>query len=252
MGGDDVSRKEEEDLMLSSKAMLEGDRLGMLANRQSMRGEDKVRASDSSETPAGRRPADVPPQSGRSDVDDDGDRLSVRSETSEEDGCSGQAIRSVSGFVDVQQLSSTTRKSAAPHIFNIYEQIFCDGVPSHQVSSQRPTPLHPLATPSPVRGAHLAPCDILFGKCRRKRPPTPTLPPLSQLQTDRSSALALKQRLQPTQDGRPLISPPSLPPQPTLTAVRERQVPVVPDAVRESMRASGRDTQVPCTLNPAP
>ena len=142
--------------MLSSKAMLEGDRLGMLANRQSMRGDDKVRASDSSETPAGRRPADVPSQSGRSN-DDDGDRLSVRSETSEEDGCGGQGIRSGSGYVDVQQLSSTTRKSAAPFIFNIYEQIFCDGVPSHQVCSQRPTPLHPLATPSPVRGAHPAP-----------------------------------------------------------------------------------------------
>eukprot|EP00290_Baffinella_frigidus_P057797 CAMPEP_0180377838 /NCGR_PEP_ID=MMETSP0989-20121125/24377_1 /TAXON_ID=697907 /ORGANISM="non described non described, Strain CCMP2293" /LENGTH=313 /DNA_ID=CAMNT_0022376577 /DNA_START=79 /DNA_END=1017 /DNA_ORIENTATION=+ len=131
MGGDDVSRsKEEEELMLSSKAMLEGDRLGSLASRQSMR--DQLR--DSSDAPAERRPADFLPQlGGRGDDSDDGDRLSVRSEESEEEVCSGGAIRQVRGFSDVEHLSSASRKSAAPHIFNIYEQIFCDGTPSHQV-----------------------------------------------------------------------------------------------------------------------
>jgi hypothetical protein len=135
--------REEENLMRSSKAMLDEDRLSAIANRASNL--EKIRASEpSSDAPAQRRPEPVSaPAYGQVDDADEHDRLSVRSEESEEDVLGGRALKSVSGYLDVTHLSSETRKSAAPHIFNIYEQIFCDESTTERVRTLKTAQAQP-------------------------------------------------------------------------------------------------------------
>lgn len=71
-----------------------------------------------------------PLSSSMRDWDDLHDRLSIKSEESENNSVDqekGFGIQKVEDFVDVESLSAASRRTAAPHIYNIFEQIFIQG-----------------------------------------------------------------------------------------------------------------------------
>jgi hypothetical protein len=146
--------------MRASRSLLAGDRLAGLASREvrsrpstqeleeleAYRG--KLRSERSPEDRLAHR-ATILSENVRSrgfgsvafDGDDaveeaEHDRLSVKSEESEtgsDVGVAGRhASEQVGDFVDVTKLSAASRRSAAPHIYNIFEQIFCDTEVAHQ------------------------------------------------------------------------------------------------------------------------
>ena len=149
---------EEDALMRASRDLLAGDRLGGLASRQvrmrpTTREREEVEAArvqfasphtDHLSQRAGKlseqaRSRGFEPLFGEVHGEDEHDRLSVRSEESEtgsETWQTGQhASDNVAGYVDVTTISAASRRSAAPHIYNIFEQIFVDS----DAARQRPS-----------------------------------------------------------------------------------------------------------------
>jgi len=140
--------------MRASRDLLAGDRLGGLASRQvrmrpTTREREEVEAARvqfaSPHTHhlsqrAGKlseqaRSRGFEPLFGEEHGEDEHDRLSVRSEESEgsETWQTGQhASDKVAGYVDVTTISAASRRSAAPHIYNIFEQIFVDSDAARQ------------------------------------------------------------------------------------------------------------------------
>jgi len=149
--------------MKHSKELLSGDKLSLLANRQ------KRSAQDPSDVHGGgsgkhddmlSKLQTLSNKHGGSSARhsfqslDEHDRLSVKSDDTEDGLEDSEGRRSrpyTQDYLDVTSLSSASRRSAAPHIFNIYEQIFIDGtdaaqkrfhvpeLPEEVQSSMRPT-----------------------------------------------------------------------------------------------------------------
>jgi hypothetical protein len=147
--------------MRASRELLAGDRLGSLARRE-VRSRPTIREREDIEDArhklhSVRSPEDLVQRAGalsehvreQSYLLGSGgfvegetvehDRLSVKSEPSENGSDVEQAVQSsrqassrVPDFVDVTKMSAASRRTAAPHIFNIFEQIFMDNEPSHQ------------------------------------------------------------------------------------------------------------------------
>ena len=150
--------------MRQSRELLAGDRLGTIASRE-VRTRPSVREREELEALRSvkfRSPDDLAHRAGmlseqarsrgfdpvrggvfgHGDPEDERDRLSIKSEESENGSDSEGVYRpgrhvsdTVHDFVDVAKLSAASRRSAAPHIYNIFEQIFVDSDAAHQ----RPT-----------------------------------------------------------------------------------------------------------------
>ena len=156
-GGAGGDVRNEDDLMRQSRELLAGDRLGSLATREKRTRPTTREREDLEEARARlhnpRSQEDLVARGtqlsehvlGRAlDLGSGGfleerveevehDRLSIKSEESENGPEIGDAVRHgrraedrVSGFVDVTKMSAASRRSAAPHIYNIFEQIFVD------------------------------------------------------------------------------------------------------------------------------
>ena len=145
---------DEDAILRQSRELLAGDRLGALSGREarsrptlrereqleSLRAvkfrspEDLAQRADLLSEQARRRGLD--PLFAAEEQEDERDRLSVKSEESETGSQTGQpghhACDAVHDFVDVTKLSAASRRSAAPHIYNIFEQIFIDTDAAHQ------------------------------------------------------------------------------------------------------------------------
>lgn len=138
--------------MRASRELLAGDRLGSISrrgvrSRPTMHEREEVEAA----RVKFRSPDDLAHRAGLlsdqvwdsyhlqygDEGQDEHDRLSIKSEESENGSETGHAAgRHVSDlvpeFVDVTKLSAASRRSAAPHIYNIFEQIFIDSDAAHQ------------------------------------------------------------------------------------------------------------------------
>ncbi len=127
-------REEQEQLIRASRELLSRDVLSELSAKSVKSIKDK-RQFDAAQTsgqsdldtasnrPADRRKADpLVVDDGISDGKEDGDRLSIMSEDSQDD-ISADATETCQKFVDLSSLSACTRRAAAPHIYNIFEQV---------------------------------------------------------------------------------------------------------------------------------
>jgi hypothetical protein len=146
------SAAEEDAILRQSRELLAGDRLGALSgsaarSRPTMRDREQAaeRVKFSSPEDLAQRADMLSEQARRRGFDplfaaagegDEHDRLSVKSEESETGSQMGlpgrHASDAVHDFVDVTKLSAASRRSAAPHIYNIFEQIFIDTDAPHQ------------------------------------------------------------------------------------------------------------------------
>ncbi len=147
-----MAAADEDAILRQSRALLAGDRLEALSgsearSRPTMRDREQAaeRVKFSSPEDLAQRADLLSEQARRRGFDtlfatagdgDEHDRLSVTSEESETGSQMGlpgrHASDAVHDFVDVTKLSAASRRSAAPHIYNIFEQIFIDTDATHQ------------------------------------------------------------------------------------------------------------------------
>jgi hypothetical protein len=126
-------REEQEQLIRASRELLSRDVLSELSAKSGKSLKDKrlldsAKANVHSELETSNRPAErrkAEPSvvdDGISDGREDGDRLSIMSEDSQDD-ISADVTDTCQRFVDLNSLSAGTRRAAAPHIYNIFEQV---------------------------------------------------------------------------------------------------------------------------------
>ncbi len=127
-------REEQEQLIRASRELLSRDVLSELSAKSGKSIKDKrqfdaIQSSGQTESetfpdrPAERRKAEpLVVDDGISVGKEDGDRLSIMSEDSQDD-ISADVTETCPKFVDLSSLSAGTRRAAAPHIYNIFEQV---------------------------------------------------------------------------------------------------------------------------------
>jgi hypothetical protein len=142
---------EEDAFLRQSRELLAGDRLGALwgseaRSRPTMRDREQAAERVKFSSPDLAQRADLLSEQARrrgfdplfaaAGEGDEHDRLSVKSEESETGSQMGlpgrHASDAVHDFVDVTKISAASRRTAAPHIYNIFEQIFIDSDAAHQ------------------------------------------------------------------------------------------------------------------------
>jgi hypothetical protein len=142
---------EEDAILRQSRELLAGDRLGALwgseaRSRPTMRDREQAAERVKFSSPDLAQRADLLSEQARrrgfdplfaaAGEGDEHDRLSVKSEESETGSQMGlpgrHASDAVHDFVDVTKISAASRRTAAPHIYNIFEQIFIDSDAAHQ------------------------------------------------------------------------------------------------------------------------
>uniref|UniRef100_A0A7S0U8J0 Uncharacterized protein n=1 Tax=Hemiselmis andersenii TaxID=464988 RepID=A0A7S0U8J0_HEMAN len=131
-----VRKQEEADLVRHSRELLAHDRLGELQGKT--RSQIDIGHHDMELTSYVDKLA-------RGDRDAEHDRLSVGSVESEDGEAVGASRARGDDYVPVDGLSAASRRTAAPHIYNIFEQIFMEDAGGRRVSSRAPSLPHDVA-----------------------------------------------------------------------------------------------------------